>query len=186
MLKNERSVNLRWKIIYRIGSGGQGTDPVKRVVVVIREHFTVAWNITVQLASSFTRLNSAASLQTKNKIISSLVKFSHVKLETSWTVTLPPTVSVLCRHRWCCHSWGTTFCSIAPTTRRWSNKISIWQKLNWIKKHLFDPSKSCGTKWNFIKRPSLNFTSLTWLYLTWLFFMPWMCLSLNLTFCREN
>ena len=51
---------------------------------------------THRLVSSFTSLDSAVSLHTKNNIISLLVKSSLIKLETtSRTVILPPTVSIL-------------------------------------------------------------------------------------------
>ena len=57
---------------------------------------THCWeSITEQLVSSFTSLDSAASLHTKNNIFSCLVKSSLVKRETSCTVILPPTLSVL-------------------------------------------------------------------------------------------
>ena len=53
-------------------------------------------SVTVRLVSSFTSLDLAASLgRYKNMIFSSLVKSSLVKLETSYTVVLPPTVSGL-------------------------------------------------------------------------------------------
>ena len=53
-------------------------------------------SFTVRLVSSFTSLDLAASLgRYKNMIFSSLVKSSLVKLETSYTVVLPPTVSGL-------------------------------------------------------------------------------------------
>ena len=55
---------------------------------------TVGGSITVQLVSSFTSLESAATQRTKN-IFSLLVKSNLVKLETSCTVIIPPTVSVL-------------------------------------------------------------------------------------------
>ena len=48
-----------------------------------------------KLVSSFTSLNSADSLHTKN-IFSLLVKSSLVKLETNCIVILPLTVTVLC------------------------------------------------------------------------------------------
>ena len=51
--------------------------------------------VTVQLVSSCTSLGSTASLHTNINILSFLVKSSLVKLETSRTVTLHPTVSFL-------------------------------------------------------------------------------------------
>ena len=53
-------------------------------------------SITAWLVSSFTRLHQTASLNTNKIIFPSLVSSSLVKLETSRTVMLPPTVSVLC------------------------------------------------------------------------------------------
>ena len=49
------------------------------------------------MVPSFTSLDSAALLHTKNNILSSLVKSSLVKVETSCTMILPPTASILCR-----------------------------------------------------------------------------------------
>ena len=49
---------------------------------------TVGGSIIVRLVSYFTSLDSAASLHTKKTILSSLVKSSLVKLETSCTVIL--------------------------------------------------------------------------------------------------
>ena len=60
---------------------------------LIQRTLTVGGSITVELVSSFT---SGASLNTKNYKFSSIAKSSLVKLETSCTVILPPTVSVLC------------------------------------------------------------------------------------------
>ena len=44
--------------------------------------FTIGGSITVQLVSSFTSLDSTASLHTNNKIFSVLVKSSLVKVES--------------------------------------------------------------------------------------------------------
>ena len=55
----------------------------------------LAESITVQVVSSFTSLDSAASLLHKNNIFSPLFKSTLAKLETSCTMILPPTVSVL-------------------------------------------------------------------------------------------
>ena len=57
---------------------------------------TIGGSITVRLVSSFTSLDSTTSLHTVSNIVSFLLKSSLVKLETSRTVTLSPTVSVLC------------------------------------------------------------------------------------------
>ena len=51
--------------------------------------------ITAQLVSSFTSLDSTASLHTNNNMFSSLFKSNLVKLETGNTVIILPTVSVL-------------------------------------------------------------------------------------------
>ena len=55
----------------------------------------VVGSITVRMVYSFTSLDSA-SLHTKNNIFSFLVKCSLFKLENSYTVILPPIVTVLC------------------------------------------------------------------------------------------
>ena len=56
-----------------------------------REHLLLGGEgITVRLVPSFTSLDSAASLHTKNNIFSSLVKSTLVKVETSHTVILYP------------------------------------------------------------------------------------------------
>ena len=65
------------------------------VTIYTKEQLTVGGNITEWLVSSFTSLDSTASLHTENNIFSLLVKSSLVKLETSCTVILPPMVSVL-------------------------------------------------------------------------------------------
>ena len=64
---------------------------------------TVRGSITAWLVSSFTRLHQTASLNTNKIIFSSLVSSSLVKLETSRTVILPPTVSVLWVGSLLCH-----------------------------------------------------------------------------------
>ena len=50
---------------------------------------------TIRLVSSFTSLDSTASLHTNDHIFSFLVETNLVTLETSRTVILPPTVSFL-------------------------------------------------------------------------------------------
>ena len=49
-------------------------------------------SFTAWLISSLTRLNSTASLHTNNNILSLLVKSDLVKMETSHTVLIPPTM----------------------------------------------------------------------------------------------
>ena len=56
---------------------------------------TFGRRITVQLVSSFTSLDSDASIHTQNNIFSMLVKLGRVKPEPRWTVIFPRTVSVL-------------------------------------------------------------------------------------------
>ena len=56
---------------------------------------TVGGSITVHLVTSFTSLDSSASLHPNNNISSFLVKSSHDKVETSCTLIEPPTVNVL-------------------------------------------------------------------------------------------
>ena len=59
------------------------------------ENTNVWGSITVLLVSSFTSMGSTASIHTNNNTFSFLVKSSLVKLETSRTVILFPTVSDL-------------------------------------------------------------------------------------------
>ena len=54
--------------------------------------------ITTQLVSSLTRLELTKEEKMLLLVGSKAVEPKLVKLETSYTVILPPTVSVLCRH----------------------------------------------------------------------------------------
>ena len=69
----------------------------KQMLARNQRTLTVGGSITVWLVYSFTSLDSAASLHTKNHIFSSLAKSSLVKQETSCTVILPSMVNAL----WC-------------------------------------------------------------------------------------
>ena len=81
-----------------------GPNPLKKFLCIIMPKFlyrkqrtlTVGGSIIVWLVSSLTRLHWTASLNTNKIIFSSLVSSSLVKLETSCTVIVSPTVSVLC------------------------------------------------------------------------------------------
>ena len=57
---------------------------------------TVGGRITVRLVSSLTRLELTNEGNKILFVVSEAVYCNLVKLETSWTVMLPPMVSVLC------------------------------------------------------------------------------------------
>ena len=61
----------------------------------IQRTLTVEGSNTVRLVSSLTSLDTTASLCTNSNIFSFSVRYSLAKLETSCTVILPQTVSVL-------------------------------------------------------------------------------------------
>ena len=97
--------------LYFVNTGCKaGSISVKRYRLALHLHFangmpsllrqkqrtlTLGGSVTVRLVSSFTSLDSARSLCTKNNIFPFLVKSSLVKLEISCTVILPPMVSIL-------------------------------------------------------------------------------------------
>ena len=74
---------------------------------------TVEGSITVRLVSSFTSLDSTASLHTNSNIFYILVKYRLVKLEISRIVILPPMASVL----WLGHSFLAHPKSLANCSR---------------------------------------------------------------------
>ena len=85
----------------------------------LREHSLLGEvSPTVRLVSSFTSVDSTASLHTNKSISSVLVSSSLVKLVTSRTAILPPTLSVLCT--------VTRFGKISPL---WQKFTGSWQIL---------------------------------------------------------
>ena len=66
------------------GVSGMATD------VQGQRTITVGESMAVRLVSSFTSVDSTASLQSNNRIFSFLVEANLVKLETSQTLFLPP------------------------------------------------------------------------------------------------
>ena len=80
----EWSEGLAGPPIKSTGVGGMATD------VQCQRTITVGESMAVRLVSSFTSVDSTASLQSNNRIFSFLVEANLVKLETSQTLFLPP------------------------------------------------------------------------------------------------
>ena len=93
---------------------------------------TVGGSITVRLVASFTRLHETASLNTNKIIFHSLVSFSLVKLETSCTVMLPPTVSVLWTDYVALLQLSNQFHLVSIIPSVWGKKLIKWMSSEWV------------------------------------------------------